>query len=524
VLILSTVLDNSALTGRGGLPGAIGYAGPWLLRAAVGYAALFATFAYLQARPALRRFSGDAVGAPIAWSLLAAHAVFMALFAVMSALLYGSRPPAIDGHGLGGNLLAGIWLVDGIAAMAAAALAIVPFAAWVRLVRSSGYLLAYAFITVVVACVAGNASRALWLWTPATRLTFFLSESILSLFVSGVTADPAAMSLGTRNFHVEIAPQCSGFEGAGLMLAFGALYLWLFRRDCRFPQALALIPAGVIVLFLLNSVRIAALILVGNAGAEQIAVGGFHSQAGWIAFTAVALGFSVVARRSAWLRADRAVETSARADTYFPGAAYLVPFLAILIAGMLSTAASAGFEWLYPLRFIAAGTALWIFRRQYSELDWNFGWMGVAAGIAVFGLWIALDHFATARASAMPAALVSASPVLRFAWIAFRILAASVTVPIAEELAFRGFLMRRLTSPAFDELSLRRVTLFALAVASVAFGLLHGSRWVAGTAAGGLYGLVAIRKGRLGEAVIAHAVTNALLAAYVVIFGRWQFW
>jgi CAAX prenyl protease-like protein len=191
---------------------------------------------------------------------------------------------------------------------------------------------------------------------------------------------------------------------------------------------------------------------------------------------------------------------------------------------MLSTAASAGFEWLYPLRFIAAGTALWIFRRQYSELDWNFGWMGVAAGIAVFGLWIALDHFATARASAMPAALVSASPVLRFAWIAFRILAASVTVPIAEELAFRGFLMRRLTSPAFDELSLRRVTLFALAVASVAFGLLHGSRWVAGTAAGGLYGLVAIRKGRLGEAVIAHAVTNALLAAYVVIFGRWQFW
>ena len=98
------------------------------------------------------------------------------------------------------------------------------------------------------------------------------------------------------------------------------------------------------------------------------------------------------------------------------------------------------------------------------------------------------------------------------------------SVPIAEELAFRGFLMRRPMSPAFDELSLRRVTLFVLVVTSVAFGLLHGSRWIAGTAAGGLYGLVAIRRGRMGEAVIAHAATNALLAAYVVIFGHWQFW
>jgi exosortase E/protease (VPEID-CTERM system) len=519
VLVLSTVLDNSALEGRGGLPGVIGLWGPWLLRAVVAYAALVATFAYLQARTALRRISQDVAGTPVAWGLLGAHAILIALFAGLSALLYGSRAPVMDA-----DFLSVIWLADGVAAIAAAAIAVVPLSAWILLVRSTGRLLAYALIAVVIACVAGNASRALWLWTPATRLTFFLSKSILNLFASGVTADPAAMTLGTRNFQVEIAPQCSGFEGAGLMLAFGTLYLWLFRRDCRFPHALALIPAGVITLFLLNSVRIAALVLIGDAGAAKIAVGGFHSQAGWIAFSAVALGFSVVARRSPWLTAGGAGATPADATRHMPGAAYLVPFLAILMAGMLSGAASAGFEWLYPLRFFAAGTALWVFRRQYSALDWNFSWPGVAAGIAVFCLWIALDRVTSVGAAAMPAALASAAPATRFAWIGLRMLAASVTVPIAEELAFRGFLMRRLASAEFDELPLRRVTLLALMVSSLAFGLLHGSRWMAGTAAGGLYGLVAIRKGRMGEAVIAHAVTNAMLAAYVVIFDRWQFW
>jgi exosortase/archaeosortase family protein len=48
-------------------------------------------------------------------------------------------------------------------------------------------------------------------------------------------------------------------------------------------------------LFLLNAVRIAALILIGNSGARQIALGGFHLQAGWIAFNGVALVFSVAA-------------------------------------------------------------------------------------------------------------------------------------------------------------------------------------------------------------------------------------
>jgi len=38
------------------------------------------------------------------------------------------------------------------------------------------------------------------------------------------------------------------------------------------------------------------------------------------------------------------------------------------------------------------------------------------------------------------------------------------------------------------------------------------------------YGGLAMRTRRFGEAVIAHATTNFLLALIVLIFGQWQLW
>ena len=101
---------------------------------------------------------------------------------------------------------------------------------------------------------------------------------------------------------------------------------------------------------------------------------------------------------------------------------------------------------------------------------------------------------------------------------------AIVTVPIAEELAFRAFIMRRLISPEFDAVALTRWTVAAIAVSSLAFGLMHGSRWIGGTVAGLLYAAVMVRRGRLSDAITAHAVTNALLAVWVLSRGEWQFW
>ena len=309
------------------------------------------------------------------------------------------------------------------------------------------------------------------------------------------------------------------------MLVFGVVFLWIFRHENRLPQALLLLPAGVIILWLLNAVRIAALILIGNAGAKSVALGGFHSQAGWIAFNVVAVAFSVTARRVPWLTRTPPGRLTRAVPAENAVAPYLVPFLVILAAGMISRAVSGGFEWLYPLRFFAAAAALWFFRHRYAKLDWRFGWFAVLVGSGVFVFWLALDRFAGTHAdNGIASGLASWPGSARIAWLVFRTLAAVVTVPIAEELAFRGFLLRRLISSDFEAVGWRSWTYFSLLGSSLAFGLMHGDRWLAGTVAGLLYAAALLRRGRIGDAVAAHATTNALLAAWVLFRGDWYLW
>ena len=183
---------------------------------------------------------------------------------------------------------------------------------------------------------------------------------------------------------------------------------------------------------------------------------------------------------------------------------------------------------LYAVRVPAAAAALLYFRRRYAALDWRVTWLGPMAGAAVFAVWIGLDLSLSAlghpAADVAPTPLAASSAALRAGWIALRITSAVLTVPIAEELAFRAFLIRRLTSADFDTLPLTHFTWPALLVSSLAFGLLHGRLWLPGTLAGLAYAFVMLRRGRIGEAVVAHATTNALLAAYVLTTHKWHLW
>ena len=522
LLLISVWLDDAALISQGGILGFAGHWGAWTVRGIVGFAAIFFTFAYLKSRAVLNQISDQVKPVPVSAKFLAGHAAAMAVFGSASWALYGNHVA-----GASASLLTFLWLLAGISGIVLGAFAFMPRMLWARILHETGHLWACTLLAVVFACVAGGYSRVLWL--PSSRLTYSLVKSLLNLFVSGIVANPATMHLGTSKFTVEIAPECSGYEGAGLILAFGVIWLWFFRDECRFPRALILIPAGVVIMYLLNAARITGLILIGNAGATRIALGGFHSQAGWIAFNAVALGFSLAARRLPWLtNTGHTVTTSAEpaADSSDnPAATYLLPFLSILAVGMVTAAASGDFQWLYPLRFFAAAGALWFLRKRYAAVDWSFGWFGPAIGVLAFAIWLAMDAFLNTKVhDAMPDALASSTPAIRTTWIVFRVLAAVITVPIAEELAFRGFLIRRFLSADIEALPPQSFTWLGLGITSVAFGLLHGNLWFAGILAGLLYAWALLRGGKIGEAIAAHATTNALLAAYVLLFHKWHLW
>jgi exosortase E/protease (VPEID-CTERM system) len=391
----------------------------------------------------------------------------------------------------------------------------------------------------IAVSVCGEIFYGFWTsrsWNPLTDLTFSFVKLLLGAVLSPVISDRSKFLIGTPVFHVSVGRLCSGMQGLAMMLVFSVAWLCFSRRRLRFPQALLLIPAGLLVIYVANALRITALILIGVAGAPRVAIGGFHSQAGWIAFSAVTLGFAAVCERWTWLKVPAAAEsgnglavghdaTAGVLSRSNPTLIYLMPFLVIMAASLLTHAASAGFEWLYPLRFFAAVIAIWLFRAHYRRLNWRVGWAAPAIGALVFIIWIALDRLvASTAATSMPTELAGSGISSRTTWIAFRVLAAVTTVPIAEELAFRGFLLRRIVDADFESVSFQRVSWVALLVSSLAFGLLHGNRWIAGTVAGLLYAWVLVRKGNIGDSVTAHAVTNALLAAYVLWFDRWNLW
>jgi exosortase E/protease (VPEID-CTERM system) len=490
------------------------------------FCALVATFSVLARAERFQEFSESIRGVAVRWLPAWLHGALMAACAVTGSYLYRDSASFLPAEGL-----AWAFLLLAVSATAAAACAALPWRDWKRAASIPGMIWVYSGVAAVLVVATTATVRSLW--QPAAAVTFQLVRTVLSPFVALTVMDPARLILGTRHFKVSIAPECSGLEGVSLLLFFGGLWLFLFRKECRFPQALLLLPIGAVLEFLLNAVRIAALVLIGSAGARQIAAGGFHSQAGWICFNAVSIGLCAGASRMRWFTKTAETRAAVHESEWTP--AYVMPLLAMVAAGMLSRAVSGGFEWFYGLRVAAVVAVLWVYRREYRALDWG-GWSvwGAGAGVVVFAIWIAgpdagmqlalHSGMQLALHAGMPLALHEASAPVRWAWIAVRAVSAVVTVPIAEELAFRGFLMRRLRAREFDLVAAAGLHWPSLAISSILFGALHGARWPAGIAAGAIYGLVYARRGRLGDAVLAHGTTNALLAGAVLFFGDWQFW
>ncbi len=177
------------------------------------------------------------------------------------------------------------------------------------------------------------------------------------------------------------------------------------------------------------------------------------------------------------------------------------------------------FDKSYPFRVVAVLAVMWACRHSYKELDWGAfkrPWFGAAVGALVFVFWIALDKLLQKSSpAAIEAGLASLPTGSAFFWLLFRAVGMIVTVPFAEELAFRAYLPRRFASSDVDAVATSRFTPTGMIISSVAFGALHG-RFLAGTLAGLCYALAVAKYKRLADAAIAHSTTNALIFVWVI--------
>jgi len=520
--LLNFFVDFPAAQAASGLGAAVRIAQHLGFRFAVSFAACIGLLAFVRGGERLRQIDLEARDIPLRahWGLV--HALLILLLAPLSYSLYGHDMLDLSFPGL-----VALWLLLALAASAALLACLAPWALWRRAAESLGASWAYAFLAAAGAAAAMEWSQSLW--RPTARFTFDVVRHLLAPLLPTLRADPSTLILATDRFAVQVADICSGLEGIGLMLAFCGTWLLCFRREYVFPRALVLVPIGVVLIFALNILRLAALVLIGHFGRPEIAIYGFHSQAGWIAFNCAAGGLAFVSRRNPWLNraaCDKSGQAELNETQRFenPTAVYLLPLLSLLAAGMLSRAASGSFETLYFLRIPVVLAAFAYSIPRLAGLDWRCSWRALAVGVMVFVLWLLAAHRLLPSSRAMPSALAAMSPPMRAAWIGARMATGILAVPLAEELAYRGFLLRRFLSADFESVGFSAVGVWPWLISAILFGVVHGALWVPGILAGLLYGLLVIRTGRLGEAVVAHGVTNALIAAAVLDYGQWQLW
>lgn len=234
----------------------------------------------------------------------------------------------------------------------------------------------------------------------------------------------------------------------------------------------------------------------------------------------------------------------------FPIAVRVVPFLIFL--GLTFCQGAFGESsryWVYALKTVVGVVLLRLIWSAVAELRWHFSVEAVVAGCGVFVFWVGLDGlypdlFTLQNEYLCPVlkkigleSLCSkeqtqpelwnphgqfAAP-LAWAFVVIRLVGSTLVVPPLEELFYRSFLYRYLAKPDFLSVPLGAFRWWPFLLTSAVFGLSH-SQWLAGILCGFVYqGLVCYTK-RLGDAMVAHAITNALLGAYVIARGAWQFW
>jgi exosortase E/protease (VPEID-CTERM system) len=435
-----------------------------------------------------------------AWNVIAFAVLY---WASMTLFL---RPDAVGAAA--GPLLA-CWTAAALGTLLASALALHPSRVWRGWLAGNWRPAAGCLALGGLAWLAGTGA-ALLLWRPLSNVTFAAAGALLGLATNRITLDAATLTLGTEDFAVQVARECSGFEGIGLVWVFVTCHLWLFRATLRFPHALLLLPAATLVMWGANVLRVAVLVALGSWVSPDVAAEGFHSVAGVAVLCATVIAVIGVSRRLPFFQAGAASRADASGN---PTAAHLLPLLVLVGGSMLVQAFALARSPLALLPVLAGGLLAWRHRRQH-DLDlrsWSAGAGGL--GLLAGGLWLALAE------PRPPTAWPTHDH--QGVWLALRVTTMVTLVPWIEELAFRGYLLRRLGAANFTSVAPGRASWPAVAVTSLLFGALH-DQWLCATLAGAIYAGALARRGRLVDAVLAHAATNVLLCGQALLSGDWS--
>ena len=385
-----------------------------------------------------------------------------------------------------------------------------PWSHWRQLVSEQKWKLGLVVGAGLLAPPLSVLIRPIWQLEAIAGWTFGWVAWIVQTLGYQVDIFPERKVIGYGEFFIDIAPVCSGIEGIALVTVFVTLYLALFRQQLRFPLVLLLYPIGIMVSAMLNIVRIAVLLVIGLEGNPELAVGGFHSHAGWLMFTLIAVGIVAVAQSVPALQKGWPTQPSGETAPYAPPpffqdplVARILPFAVFMFSALLSQAFAANPGIVYPLRVLAMAAALLAFWQVIAALEWRVSIPAVAVGAAIGLMWVAVPYSVTDTTPAF----ANLSGAVLIGWMILRGVGTVMLVPIIEELFFRDYLENKLLPFAG--------AIVAAIITATLFALLH-DRWAEAFIAGLAFSWLARRSGNITDAIVGHAVANVIVFGYAL--------
>ncbi|MGE5486249.1 MAG: CAAX prenyl protease-related protein [bacterium] len=228
--------------------------------------------------------------------------------------------------------------------------------------------------------------------------------------------------------------------------------------------------------------------------------------------------------------AAQPVAAAPRPESALP---YVLPFGVLIALLALRDVIPVPPAYSYGLRTVVATVVLLAVSRPVLRLRPERAIASIALGLFVFVVWIFPDAVAPGWrghwifSNGLFGHAVSSVPEdtrHNPVFLIFRVAGSALLVPVVEELFWRSFLLRWLTAHPFWKVPLGRPSRFAFWFAAAMFGSEHGAYWEVGIIAGVAYNWWMVRTRSLADCILAHAVTNGCLAAYVLLANRWEYW
>jgi len=204
--------------------------------------------------------------------------------------------------------------------------------------------------------------------------------------------------------------------------------------------------------------------------------------------------------------------------------------------------------WFYAAKTVVCGWMVWTLRPRIEEMKWKFSLEAVLVGAGVLVMWVGIDAWYPHMGAVMdryinpffsrlgfnagaatpptiwnPHVVFGENSALAWFFIVTRVLGSTLVVPPLEEVFYRSYLYRYIARPNFQSASLRVFLWGPFVITALLFGFTH-NQWLAGILCGFAFQGLVLWKGRLDDAIAAHAITNFLLGLWVIWKGAWQFW